>query len=110
MCRLDQGLQFLAGVESDYTPRCDGDLFPRLGVAAGPLRLVTKLKISEPRKLYALATLEGQADLLEERLHHVLRLTLVEADLLEKHVPQAGFRQRHFCSLGGLKISLHFIT
>src|SRR5882672_3418285 len=107
---LDQGLQFLAGVEGHDAARCDGNLLTGLGVASGALRLVPKLKIAEPRQLDALAAFEGQADLFEERLHHVLRLALVQTDLLKKHVRKLGFRQCHFCSLGGVQISLHFIT
>src|SRR5882724_12024490 len=98
---LDQSLELLAGVESDHAPRGNRDLLAGLGIAAGPLRLVAELEVSESRQLDALAALEGKADLLEERLDHVLRLALVETDLLEKHVRQLGFCQRHFCSLEG---------
>src|SRR5262245_32989983 len=103
MSLLDQGFEFLAGVEGDYTPGGDRNLLAGLGVATGPLRLVAKLEISDSGQLDALAAFQGQPDLLEERLDHVLRLALVEADFLKKHVRQLGFRQRHFCSLGGSK-------
>src|SRR5690349_20954133 len=97
---LDQRLEFLASVESDYAPSCDGNLFTGLGITAGPLRLVAQLEIAESGQFDALAALERQADLFEERLDHVLRFALVETDFLKKHVRQLGFCQRHFCSLG----------
>src|SRR5438067_1109642 len=94
-CFLHQGLQLLAGVEGDDAARADRDLFAGLRVATGALRLVAQLEVAEARELDRFAPLERAADLLEERLDHVLRFALVEADLLEKEVRQLGLRQRH---------------
>src|SRR4051794_11727447 len=99
MVLLDQRLQLLACVEGHDAARRDRNLFARLGIAAGALRLVAELKVAEPGELDALAVLESQADLLEEGLHHVLGFALVEADLLEQHVRQLGFCKCHFRSL-----------
>src|SRR5690242_190511 len=94
-CFLHHGLQLLACMEGDDTPRADGDFLAGLGIAAGTLRLVAQLEVAEARKLDRFAALERAANLLEERLDHVLRFALVQADLLEKEVRQLGLRQRH---------------
>src|SRR5882672_3322996 len=107
---LDQGFEFLTCVERHYAPRGNGNLLAGLGIAAGPLGLVAKLEVPESRELDALTAFERKPDLFEERFHHVLRLALIEADLLEKHVRQLGFRQRHFLLPWRGKIALHFIT
>src|SRR5205823_5925046 len=49
-----------------------------------------------PRQLDHLATFEGNANLLEERLDHVLGLALVEADLLEHQVGELGLCKSDF--------------
>src|SRR5437016_10383766 len=97
---LDQRLQLLASVERDHAARGDGDFLAGLGVAAGALWFVAQLKVTEPGQLHALPILERQADLLEERLHHVLRLALVQPHLFKKHVRQLGFCKCHLRSLG----------
>src|SRR3979490_137858 len=97
---LDQRLQLLASVESDHTPRRDGNFFSGLGSAAGSLRFVAQLKVAEPGELHALTVFERQADLLEERLHHVLRLALVQPYFLKKHVRKLRFCKCHLRSLG----------
>src|SRR4051812_10732631 len=94
-CFLDHGLQLLAGVERDDAARADRDLLAGLRVAARALWLVAQLEVAEARELDAFAPLQRAADLLEERLDHVLRFALVEPDLLEKQVGQLGLRQRH---------------
>src|SRR5678815_3430967 len=94
-CFLDHGLQLLAGVERDDAARADGNLLAGLGVAPRALRLVAQLEVAEAGELDALAALQRAADLLEERLDHVLRFALVEPDLLKKQVGQLGLRQRH---------------
>src|SRR3954471_10799282 len=85
---LDQALQLLAGVEGDDAAGRDGDLLAGLGVAAGPLGLLSQLEVAETGELDHLPPLEGDADLLEEGLDHVLGLALVEPDLLEHEIGQ----------------------
>ena len=68
---------------------------PVLGLRPGPLRLLAQLEVAEARELDALAGLERHADFLEEALDHVLRLALVEPELLEQEVGQFGFCKRH---------------
>src|SRR3990172_4923717 len=77
MSLLDQRLQLLAGVKRDDAPSGDGNFLAGLGVTPRALRLVAQLEVSEPRQLHAFAVFQRQADLLEESLHHVLRLALV---------------------------------
>ena len=86
---------FWTCVERDDAPRGDRNLLAGLGVAAGSLRLFAQLEIAEAGQLHALARLERDAHLLEEALDHVLRLALVEPELLEQQVGQFGFGQRH---------------
>src|SRR5436305_292355 len=93
---LDEALQFLAGMEGHHAARGDGDLFPGLRIAAGALRLLAQLEVAEARKLHHFPALEGDADLLEEGLDHVLGLPLVQADLLEHEVGQLGLREGDF--------------
>src|SRR6266853_2353796 len=97
---LDQRLELLACVERNYAPRRNGNFFAGLGVAAGALRFVAQLEVAEPGQLDALPVFERQTDLLEERLHHVLRLALVQPHLLKKHVRKLGFCKCHLRSLG----------
>jgi hypothetical protein len=47
--------------------------------------------LPKPRQLDAVAALQGNADLLEEVLDHVLGFALVEAQLLEEEISQFGF-------------------
>src|SRR5690242_6320188 len=93
---LDEALQLLAGVEGDHPARRDGDFLAGLGVAPGALGLLAKLEVAEARQLDHFAAFEGDADLLEERLDHVLGLALVQADLLEHEVGQLGLGEGDF--------------
>src|SRR5688572_16267786 len=90
---LHEALQFLAGVKRDDSPGGDGDFLPGLGVAPRPLGLLAELEVAETRELHHLAPLQGDPDLLEEGLHHVLGLALVQADLFEHEVGQLGLRE-----------------
>src|SRR5258706_10760872 len=101
---LDHGFQLLAGVEGDHAAGADGDLLASLGVASRALRLVAQLEIAEARELDALASFQRPADLLEERLHHVLCLALVQSDLFEQKIGQFGLGQSHHNSLIYLSI------
>src|SRR3954452_24168286 len=83
---LDEALELLAGVECNNTAGGDRDLFSRLWIAPGPLRVLAELKISESRQLHHFTPFEGNPDLLEKGLHHVLGLALVQAHLLEHEV------------------------
>src|SRR5687767_5096512 len=93
---LHQALQLLARVEGHDAARRDGNLFPRLRIASGALGFLAKLKIAKTREFHHLAPLEGDPDLLEEGLDHVLGLALVEADLLEHEVGQLGLCESDF--------------
>src|SRR5262245_46433158 len=93
---LHEALEFLAGVEGHDPAGGDRDLLPRLGVAARPLGLLAELEVAEPRELGHFAPLQGDPDLLEERLHHVLGLALVQADLFEHQVGQLGLGEGDF--------------
>src|SRR5512140_3921726 len=77
-------------MERDHAPCRDGNLLPRLRVASRALRLLPQLEIAEAREFHHLAPFQGDPDLLEERLDHVLGLALVQADLLEHEVGQLG--------------------
>jgi hypothetical protein len=68
----------------------------RSWVAARPLGLLAQLEVAETGKLDHLAALEGNADLLEERLDHVLGLALVQTDLLEHQVGELGLGESDF--------------
>src|SRR5512134_77659 len=92
---LDHRLQFLAGMEGDDPAGADRDLLAGLRIAAGALRLIAELKVTESGELDALAALERSPDLLKKRLDHILGLALVQADLLEQEVGQLGLSQRH---------------
>src|SRR4029078_11455050 len=89
---LDHRFQLLGGVEGDHATRRNGNFLSSLRIAAGTLRFVPELEITEAGKLDALAVLERGAYFLEERFDHVLRLALVETHFLEKQVCQFGFR------------------
>src|SRR6202051_5331205 len=83
-------------MESTHAARRNGDFLAGLRVASGALGLLAKLEIAEARKLDHFPALERDADLLEERLDHVLGLALVQADLLEHEVGQLGLGESDF--------------
>src|SRR5688572_8939227 len=87
---LHQALQLLARVKGDYAPCGDGNLLAGLRVAPRPLRLLPQLEVAEAGEFHHLAPLQGDPDLLEERLDHVLGLALVQPDLLEHQVGKLG--------------------
>jgi hypothetical protein len=92
-------------MESHDAARRDRDFFAGLRVAARTLRLVAQLEIAETGQLDGLAALERIADLVEEGLHHVLGLALVQADLFEQQFGQLRLGQRRqifFCILAHL--------
>src|SRR5512135_684926 len=93
--RFDHGLQLLARVEGDDAARRDRNLLSGLRIAPGSLRLFAQLEIAEAGQLDAAALFERRPDLLEEALDHVLRLPLVEPQLLEEEVGEFGFGERH---------------
>ena len=64
---------------------------PVFGLRPGRCGLSRSWKLPKPESLTPLPLLERDADLLEERLDHVLRFALVEADLLEQQIGQFGF-------------------
>src|SRR3954469_18593763 len=106
---LHQALELLARVKSDYTPRGDGNLLPGLRVPARPLRLLPQLEVSEAGEFHHLAPFERDPDLLEERLHHVLGLALVQPDLLEHEVGQLGLGEGDFVfHVRGLALNFWF--
>src|SRR5262245_9943681 len=92
---FDHCLQFLAGVKRHDPSGGNGNLLARFGIAARTLRLFAKLEVAEPRELHAVAHFERHANLLEKTFDHVLRFTLVEAELLEEQVGEFGFGERH---------------
>ena len=63
---------------------------PVLGLRPGRCGLSRSWKLPNPESFDAVAVLERRAHFLEERLDHVLRFALVEADFLEKQVCQLG--------------------
>src|SRR5258706_15606042 len=92
---LTHGLQLLAGVEGNDAAGADRDLLAGLWVAPRALRFVAQLEVAKTGELDALAALERSANLLEERLDHVLCLALVQSDLLKQQIGQLGLGQRH---------------
>src|SRR5579862_6697948 len=93
---LHEALQLLACMESDHAARRNGDFLAGLRVASGALGLLAKLEIAEARKLDHFPALERDANLLEERLDHVLGLAFVQPDLLEHEVGQLGLGKGDF--------------
>src|SRR5208337_3340269 len=52
-------------------------------------------EIAEAGELDAITGLQGDADLFEESLDHVLGFALIESELLEQQVGKFGFGERH---------------
>src|SRR5690349_15406515 len=86
--------QFLARTERDDTARGDRDLLAGLGIAPGALVLVAELEVAETRQFHLLAGLQAVADLLEEIVHELLGLPLVQAQLFKQRFSQLRFGQR----------------
>jgi len=80
---LHHYLEFLAGVERHHTPGRYGHFFTGLRIASGPLGFFAALEIAEAGELHGIAGLQGIADFLEERFHHVLGFALVESHFFE---------------------------
>src|SRR5690349_18586762 len=93
---LHQAFQLLARVKGNDAPRGDGYFLPGLRVAPRPLRLLPQLEVAETGEFHHLAPLQGDPDLLEERLDHVLGLPLVQPDLLEHQVRELGLGEGDF--------------
>src|SRR6266581_447170 len=91
-------------MEGHHAAGGDRDFLAGLGVAPGTLRLVAQLEIAEAGQLHAVPLAQAGADLLEERLDHVLGFALVEADLFEEQIGEFRLGQRHARSL----IVIHF--
>src|SRR5260221_5607933 len=85
-----QAVQLVGRVEGRHAPGGNGYFLPGLRVAPGALRVLGELEIAESRERSHLATLKGDRDRLEERLHHVLGLALVQPDLFEHQVRELG--------------------
>src|SRR5579864_6012535 len=81
---FDPRLEFLTRTERDDASRADRNLLPRLRVAPRALVLVAKVEVPEARKLHLLAARERGPDLLEEEIHELARLALVEPELVEQ--------------------------
>jgi hypothetical protein len=90
---LDQGFEFLTGMKGHYPTGRNRDFFASFGVSTWPLRLVAQLEIAETRQLDAVATLERTSNFIEKRLNHILGLTLVQTDPIEKHLGQLSLGQ-----------------
>src|SRR5579859_367007 len=93
---LHQALELLAGVEGHYATGGDRDFLAGLRIAPRALRLLAQLEVAEARELHHFPALEGDANLLEKRLDHVLGLALVEPDLLEHEVGELGLGESDF--------------
>ncbi len=75
---------------------------PVFGLRPGRCGLSRSWKLPKPESLTTLAALERLADLLEERLDHVLGLALVQPKLLKQQVGQFGLGQRLHRTVGRL--------
>src|SRR5689334_16212940 len=79
---VESVLEHLAGLERQHAPRADGDLLPRLGIAARTRVLVADDEVTEARDLDLLAALQGLLDGVEDRLDDLRSFLLREpADL-----------------------------
>jgi hypothetical protein len=72
---------------------------PVFGLRPGRCGLSRSWKLPKPESLTLLPSFQRSADFLEERLHHVLCLALVQPDLLEQKIGQFGLGQSHYNSL-----------
>src|SRR6476660_3708149 len=91
---LDLFLELVAGVEGDDPARLDRDRLAGARIPAGAWRLGADLEVAEARDLDVLAFDQAAGDEVEEGVDHVLRLALVQADLLEQELRQLRLGQR----------------
>src|SRR5690606_15693739 len=92
---LDPLLELLSGAEGDHGTGGDRDLLPGLGIAARALVLAPQVEVAEARQLDLAALLQRAAQGVEERVDELLRLALVQADLVEQTLRHLRFGQRH---------------
>src|SRR5690606_2208309 len=92
---LDPLLELLSRAESDHGTGGDRDLLAGLGVAPRALVLAAQVEVAEARQLDLAALLQRAAQGVEERVDELLRLALVQADLVEQTLRHLRLGQRH---------------
>src|ERR1051325_6593535 len=88
-------LEDLARLEGEDAAAGDHDLLARLRVATLARALLVDDEVAEAGDLHLLASLETLLQELEDRLHHIGRLLLREADLLVDALDDICLRHRH---------------
>src|SRR4030095_6851605 len=93
--RVHALLKHGAGLEAEHAPPADHDGLTRLRVASLARALFVHDEIAKARYLHLLAALELMLDQFEDRIHHLARFFLREADLLMNPFDDVRFGQRH---------------
>src|SRR5436309_1954551 len=88
-------LEHLARLEGEHAAARDDDLLAGLRVAALARALLVHDEVAEAGDLDLLSALEAELHQLEDRLHHLRRLLLREADLLVDAFHDIGLRHGH---------------
>src|SRR5215469_8896999 len=93
---FDPCLEFLPRTERDDAACADRNLFSRLRITPGALVLVAQVEVSEAGELHLLSARQRSTNLLEEKIHELARLALVEPELIEQRFRHLRFGQGHF--------------
>src|SRR5690606_13690105 len=93
---LDQLLELLPRAEGHHGTGSDRDLLAGLGVAARALVLAPKVEVAEARQLDLAALLKRFAQYVEEGVDELLRLALVQPDVLVEPLGHFRLGQRHY--------------
>src|SRR5690606_38249683 len=93
---LDPFLELLPGAEGHHGAGGDRNLLAGLGVAARTLVLAPQVEVAETRQLDLAALLQRLAQHVEEGVDELLRLALVQADVLVEPLGHFRLGQRHY--------------
>src|SRR5215467_2887917 len=109
---FDPCLEFLPRTERDDAPRADRDLLAGLRIAPRALVLVAQVEVPEAGELHLLPARQRSTNLLEEEIHELARLALVEPELVEQRFRHLRFGQGHFfySLIFALKLSRKSVT
>src|SRR5690606_2592608 len=93
--RLDALLELLSRAEGHHGARGNRDLFAGLRIAARALVLAPQVEVAEAGQLGLPAALAGPAQRIIECVDELLRVPLVQPDLVEQTLGHLRLGQRH---------------
>ena len=105
---MNDRLELVACMKGGHTPGFNGDQFTGARVATWPRRFLTNLEIAKAGDFDIRSLYQLRRNQVKERINHVLRFALVQADLFEQQISQVGLGERWRFEAFNRKIHIHF--